>query len=139
MLNPFRISKIRTTRWTLILTGPFLILSGAPLAGFSIGNVHPYLALGASLIVLGLGFIGVLAAFVNQKISLRQSQVIIGLSGQALLGIVIFGIPLLPSVSFPPSTYNLHSYSIVLGILGIAISLISIIMIGSYDKKHNPT
>jgi hypothetical protein len=91
MLNSFRISKTRITRWTLELAGILLILSGVPLASFSISvnfntEVHPYLAFGASLIILGFGFIFVLAAFVNQKISLRQTQIIIGFSGQALLG-----------------------------------------------------
>jgi uncharacterized membrane protein len=139
MVNSFGISKLRTTRWTLELAGILLLLSGVPLASYSIGTFHPYLALGASMIIFGFGFIMVLAAFVNQKISSRQTQVIIGLSGQILLGIIIFGIPLIPSVSYPFSPYNLHSYSIYLGILGIALSLLSIIMISSYDKKQNPS
>lgn len=136
MLNSFRISKTRITRWTLILTGLFLILSGSPLASFSTGNVQPYLTMGASLIILGFVFILVLAALVNGKISLRQTQVSIGLSGQALLGIVIFEIPFVPSVVQSP--YNFHTYSIVLGILGIAISIVSVITISRFDKKTEP-
>lgn len=137
MLNSFRISKNRITLWTLGITGLFLILSGTPLASYSIDDVdinttvYPYLAMGASLIILG--FMMMLVTIANQRMSLRQAQIIIGLSGQALLGIVIFKIPLVPSLYYSP--YNLHSYSIVLGVLGIALSLASIILISSYDKK----
>ena len=137
MLSSFRISETRTTHWTLILAGIFLILSGSPIAGYSVGTLHPYLAFGVSLIILGFGFIFVLAALVNQKIGFLKTQVIIGASGQALLGIVIFGIPLVPSVVHSP--FNLHTYSIVLGILGIAISMVSIIMISSFHKRQNPS
>jgi hypothetical protein len=143
MANSSRISKNRITLLTLGLTGFFLLLVGIPLASFSIDYVnvightgttsYPYLAMGASLIILG--FIMVVVAFLNQRISLRQAQVIIGFSGQALLGIVVFEIPLIPSLDHSP--YNLHTYSIVLGILGIVISLVSIIIISSYDKKQS--
>jgi hypothetical protein len=141
MLNSFRISKNRITLWTLGITGFFLILLGTPLASYSIDyvdtntTVYPYLAMGASLIILG--FITMLVTIVNQRISLRQAQIIIGLSGQSLLGIVVFEIPLVPSLYYSP--YNLHSYLMVLGVFGIALSLASIIMIGSYDKKKNPS
>ena len=144
MPNSFRVTKTRIIYWVLGLVGIFLILSGEPLASFSIGNFSPYLAMGASLIILGFCFIFVLSAFYNQKTSLRQTQIIMGFCGQALLGIVAFEIPLTPSVTYPlippftSSPFNLHTYSIILGILGITVSLVSIIMIGKYNTKQTP-
>ncbi|MGA2680792.1 MAG: hypothetical protein ABSF44_03220 [Candidatus Bathyarchaeia archaeon] len=117
------------------------MLIGLPLASFSTGSFYPYLPLGMCLIILGFGFILLLAAFNNQKLSLRQTQICLGFCGQALLGIVAFAIPLAPSVTYPlippftSSPFNLRTYSIILGILGITISLTSIIMISNSDKK----
>lgn len=145
MPKSFRITETRITNWLLGLTGVFLILSGPPLAGYSIGSFIPYLVMGLSLIILGFGFIIVLSAFVNQKMSLRQTQITMGFCGQALLGIVAFVIPLTPSVTYPlipPSTtspFNPQTYSIVFGILGITITLVSIIMISRFDKKQTPS
>jgi len=136
MLNPFRVSKERITFFTLVLTGFFLISVGTPLASSSITyvntntTVYPHFTLSAPLIALG--FIMLLVGLKSQEITRRQAQVIIGLSDQALLGIVIFGMPLIPS------TYSLpYSYPVMLGILGIALSSVSIIMISSYYKKQN--
>jgi len=138
MLGLLRIPRIRSLRWILILSGIFLILSGLPVGSYSIGSkniyVQPYLAFGASLIILGFSLICLLIFFVNQKISLRKTQIIIGLIGQVLLGIVILGIPLLPNYVYSP--YNLHTYSIVLGTFGIAISVASLVMIGNNGRKQ---
>lgn len=127
MPNSFKINMARITNWILGLTGAFLILSGPQLAAYSIGTFYPYLVIGASMIILGVGFLVVLSAFVNQKISLRQSQISMGFCGQAILGIVAFEIPLTSSVTFPlippnaSSHFNLQTYSIVLGFVGIAL------------------
>jgi hypothetical protein len=145
MPNLFRNAKARITSWTLGLTGVFLILAGSPMAGYSIDTFHPYFVIGASMIILGVGFIIVLSAFANQKISLRQTQITIGLCGQALLGIVAFEIPLTPSITLPlippftTSPFNLQTYSIVLGTLGITITIASIIMIGRLETKQTPS
>ncbi len=145
MPNSIRNPKTRITIWTLGLTGVFLILAGSPMAGYSIDTFHPYFVIGASMIILGVGFIMVLSAFANQKISLRQTQIAMGFCGQALLGIVAFEIPLTPSITFPlippfnSSPFNLQTYSIVLGTLGITITMASIIMIGRLEKKPDPT
>jgi hypothetical protein len=136
MLNPLRVSKERITFFTLVLTGLFLISVGTPLASSSITyvntntTVYPHFTLGAPLIALG--FIMLLVGLKSQEITMRKAQVIIGLSGQALVGIVILGMPLVPC------TYSLpYSYPVILGTIGIALSSVSIIMISSYDKKQN--
>ena len=141
----FRVTQTRIIYWVLGLVGVFLILSGEPLASYSIGTFSPYLAMGASLIILGFCFIFLLSAFANQKINLRQTRMGLGICGQALLGIVAFAIPLAPSVAYPlippftSSSFNLQHYSILLGILGISISLVSIIMIYNAETKQKPS
>jgi D-alanyl-lipoteichoic acid acyltransferase DltB (MBOAT superfamily) len=141
MPNSFRVTKVRITNWILGLVGILLLLMGLPLASYSIGYFRPYFTMGLCMIILGFVFLFVLAAFANQKMSLRQTQTCLGFCGQALLGIVAFAIPLAPSVTYPlippftSSPFNLQHYSIFLGILGIFISLISIIMISNSDKK----
>jgi hypothetical protein len=126
--------KNRLTFLTLVLTGIFLILTGAPLAGSSIGtvegNIYPYISLGAPLIVLGLAMIGIAAI---HRISQLKAQVIIGVCGQILFAMIIFAIPSLPSFPYF-ATFNFHTYSIVLGVLGIALSLESIIMLSGTHK-----
>ena len=83
-----------------------------------------YLATGFLLIALGIGMVLVSAI---QRINLRKAQIIIGSCGQVLLGLVIFEIPTLPT--FPFSSFNFHTYSIILGALGIALSIESIFML----------
>jgi hypothetical protein len=143
MSTSFRITKNRITKWTLGLAGALLLLSGPQLAGYSIDTFYPYLVIGVSMIVIGLGFLIVLSAFINQKLSLRQSQISMGICGLALLGIVAFEIPLTHSVAYPlippgtSSPFNLQTYSIVLGFVGIATTLMSIILISRLEKKQN--
>jgi uncharacterized membrane protein YagU involved in acid resistance len=146
MVTSLRISKKRITFWTLGVVGVFLILWGEPLVTYSTHNnvvmysndpntlVYPYLTVGASLIILG--FIMTLVAFLYRKITLLKGQIIMGLSGQALWGIVLFEIPLIPSAFDAP--YK-HSNSFFLGILGMALSLVSIILISSYETKPTPS
>ncbi len=128
------LEKNKLTFLTLVLTGIFLILTGTPLAGTSIStfdsNTYPYLSLGAPLIVLGLIMISISAV---QKISQLKAQVVIGVCGQVLFALIIFVIPSLPSFPYF-TTFNFHSYSIVLGLLGIALSLESIIMLSGTQR-----
>jgi hypothetical protein len=121
--------KNRLTFWTLILIGIFLWLTGLPLAAYDYAQTYPYLITGFLLIALGMVMVVVSAI---QRINLHKAQIIIGLSGQVLFGLVIFAIPLLPS--FPFSPFNFHTYSIVLGVLGIVLSLESIIMLSKYRE-----
>ncbi len=114
-------NKSRLTFWTLILIGIFLWLSGVPLAAYDYGKTYPYLILGFLLIALGIFMVAVSAI---QRINQRVAQIIIGLCGQILFGLVIFEIPLLPA--FPFSPFNFHTYSIILGVLGMALSIESI-------------
>ena len=123
----------RLTFWILILTGIFLILVGSPLSETSVGNYNPYLPLGLPLIGLGIYMIAISAI---QIISQRIKQIIIGLNGQVLLGLVILVIPLLPT--FPYVTeFNFHTYSIVLGSLGIVLSLVSIAMLSKIGNQRH--
>jgi hypothetical protein len=127
--------KNRFTFLTLALTGIFLLLTGLPLAGTSIGtvnnNTYPYLSFGAPLILLGLAMITIASI---QRISQVKAQVAIGLCGQVLIGLIIFVIPSLPSFVFL-KTFNFHTYSIVLGVLGIVLSLESIIVLSGIQKR----
>ncbi len=134
MANNSSRKEKKLTFWILILTGIFLILAGTPLSGTSVGNSNPYLLLGLPLIFLGLYMIGISAI---QRISQRVKQIIIGLSGQILFGLVILVIPLLPV--FPYMTeFNFHTYSIVLGFLGIVLSLESIVMLSKIGNYRHP-
>ena len=107
----------------------FFWLTGVPLASYSFGETYPYLIMGFLLIALGIVMVLVSAI---QRINLPKAQVIIGLFGQVLFGLVIFEIPLLPT--FPFSLFNFHIYSIVLGVLGMALSLESIVMLSKYRE-----
>ena len=110
------------------------MLTGTPLAGSSIGtvdsNTYPYIWLGIPLLVLGLAMISTAAI---QRISQLKAQVIIGVCGQILFGLIIFVIPSLPSFPYF-TTFNFHSYSIILGVLGIALSLESITVLSGIQK-----
>ena len=126
MPNSFRVTKTRIIYWVLGLVGIFLILSGEPsLFLFNWQFFHLLQWVHRLLFSVSVSFF-VLSAFYNQKASLGQTQIIfMGFCGQALLGIVAFEIPLTPSVTYPlippftSSPFNLHTYSIILGILGI--------------------
>ena len=129
--------KNKLTLFTFTLTGAFLILTGTPLAGSGVTNsagysYNPYLPLGMPLIILGLAMIA-FAAF--QRISQLQAQVIVGFCGQTLLGMVILIIPTLYWPS-PFSPFNLHTYSIVLGLIGIALSIESLIVISKTKRAQ---
>ena len=107
-----------------MLIGIFLWLTGVPLASYGYGKTYPYLIVGFLLIALGIGMVMVSAI---QRINLRKAQIIIGLCGQILFGFVAFEFPILPT--FPFSPFNFRTYSIILGVLGIALSIESIFML----------
>jgi hypothetical protein len=127
--------KKRLIFLTLVLTGLFLILSGSPLAGTSVstvkGNTYPYLSLGAPLIFLGLAMIATAAI---QRINLNQAIITVGLCGQLLFLFVIFIIPYLQPL--PYFDFNFHTYSVVLGMIGITLSLESIIVLSRMQKNN---
>ncbi len=127
----FRTGYNKLTFWTLILTGILLWLTGIPLAGYNYNNTYPYLAIGVFLIALGIFMVAVSAI---KRMTLRRAQIIIGLSGQFLFGLVIFGITSVPVFAFSP--FNFHTYSIVLGVIGIALSLESIITLSKYKQNQ---
>ena len=106
------------------MAGLFLVLSGWQPIAFGINDSHPYAILGAPMLLLGFTMIIYCA---SRGIFRRQENLIVGLCGQFLLGIVVFVIPFLPA--FPLSPFNFHTYSIVLGGLGIALSLESLTML----------
>jgi hypothetical protein len=113
--------KKNITFGTLITVGIFLMLSGWQPAAYSYNSSYPYAILGVPMAFLGLAMVLCSAA---QGIFRRQANLIVGLCGQILLGIVAFVIPFLQPL--PQSPFNFHTYSIILGGLGIALSIESI-------------
>ena len=133
MLKPLQRTdrKNRIAFWTLVITGLFLLLSGWQPIAYGINDAHPYAVLGIPMLFLGLAMILLCAA--GRGTLKGPAILIVGLFGQCLLGIVAFIIPFLQPVQyFPDFPFNFHTYSVVLGGLGIALSLESITLLARY-------
>jgi hypothetical protein len=108
-----------------------LFLSGWEPIAYGINDAHPYAVLGVPMFVLGIAMIVLCGT--AKGIFRGQATLIVGLFGQCLLGVVAFIIPFLQPVQFVPDfPFNFHTYSIVLGGLGIALSLESIALFAKH-------